>query len=233
MIPGEISHQNNLNETENNDCYLGFGNDNGSDNFLTDGDVDDFSSTSNFEVYEKIQVSHGMLVSTRQTANTYYHQLMPSKTVRVHLHPKIVHDFPVVKSDSRTVPKYGHFWGKFTTFSSEITKSLKPWGITVRTFISLIAILNAYWIFNTEYLDDKEAMDDHVTVNTKASKLIEGSKSMEKMEIQDYELNCKKPMVSVVGKGGSIRAVQNKIWTYLTLTLALCTFWMQQKVPSS
>ncbi|XP_027074037.2 NAC domain-containing protein 54 [Coffea arabica] len=236
QVPGETIHQNDQNEAEKTDYSLGFNNDKGSDNFLTDGDVEDFSSTSNFEVYEKIEVSHGMLISTRQTANTFYHQLMPSKTVRVHLHPMIMHDFPVAKSDSRTVPKTGHFPAKFSTFSSAISKSLRPWRKTVRTFISMIAILYAYWIFYGEYLEDKEPMDDPVMLSNKASELIEGdcaSKTMNKtIKVQDYELNCEKSRASMVGKGGSISAVHNKIWTYLTLTLALCTFWMHQIVPS-
>ncbi|KAK4409499.1 NAC domain-containing protein 86 [Sesamum angolense] len=43
-------------------------NDNVSDhNFLdNDGDIDDFSTSPNFEVYEKTEINHGLLVSTRQ-----------------------------------------------------------------------------------------------------------------------------------------------------------------------
>ncbi|KAL3525089.1 hypothetical protein ACH5RR_013461 [Cinchona calisaya] len=235
QVQGETSCQNNnLNEAEkNNDYSFEFGNvDNGSDNLLTDGDVDDFSSTSNLEVYEKIEVSHGMLVSTRQTANTFYHQLMPSKTVRVHLHPRIMHDYQVVKSDSRTVPKNGHFLGKLTTFSSAITKSLKPWRKMVRTFISIFAILNAYWIFCGEYFEDKEPNDAHIIMlSNKGSKIIESdyaSRTMKKMKPHDYGLmNCKKTTISISS------AVEKKTWTYLTLTLALCTFWVHQTVPSS
>ncbi|KAL3527387.1 hypothetical protein ACH5RR_012043 [Cinchona calisaya] len=213
QIRGETSHQNNLNETEKKEYSLGFGNENGSDdNFLTDGDLDDFSSTSNFEVYEKIEVTHGMLVSTRQTANTFYHQLMPSKTVRVHLHPMmIMQDFSVI-------PKYAHLSDKFTAFSRAITKYIKPWKKTMRIFISMIAILNAYWMmFHGEYLEDKQALDE----------------TMKKKKPQGYELNCEKSMVSLVEKGGNIAsAAQNKIWAYLTLTLALCTFWMHHTLPS-
>lgn len=187
MISGETIHQNNLNESEKNEYSLGFGNENGSDFFLTDGDVNDFSSSSNFEVHEKIEVSHGMLVSTRQTANTFYHQLMPSKTVKVHLHPMIMQRCPIVKSDPRTIPKSGYLSDKFMTFSRGIIQSLKPWRNTaVRTLISMIAILNAYWIFYGEHLEDKEALDE-VVVSYKDSKVIEGNyscKTMKKMKLK-------------------------------------------------
>lgn len=62
-----------------------------SDNFLDEGDIDDFSSTPNFEVYEKVEINHGLLVSTRQTPNTFYHKVVPSKTVQVQINPIIVH----------------------------------------------------------------------------------------------------------------------------------------------
>ncbi|KAL7094276.1 hypothetical protein ACP275_11G093000 [Erythranthe tilingii] len=65
---------------------------NGSDNnnFLEDGDLDDFSSTPNFDLYEG-----KLLVSTRQTPNTFYHKVVPSRTVQVLMNPTVmVHQFP-------------------------------------------------------------------------------------------------------------------------------------------
>ncbi|KAL8532274.1 hypothetical protein ACS0TY_008756 [Phlomoides rotata] len=66
---------------ETND-YISIAPTNDHDNFLDiDGDMGDFS---NFEVFEKVEINHGLLVSTRQAPNTFYHKVVPSKTVRVH-----------------------------------------------------------------------------------------------------------------------------------------------------
>ncbi|CAI9110322.1 OLC1v1010325C1 [Oldenlandia corymbosa var. corymbosa] len=236
LVQGETSHQNNLSNTENNNnedySVVGFGNDNnineasGEDNFLVDGDeVDDFSSTSNFEVYEKVvQVSHGMLVSTRQTANTFYHQIIPSTTVRVHLHPMIVHDLPVVKSssyssrtsnnDSIVHPQQssGHRLSeKFTTFSRVVAKSLTPW-------ISMIAILNVYLIYLGDYLVEKDPL-----------------KKMEEIHEDDDEMHFGKKMVSVSvmkGSGGGSN-IQSKMWTYLTIYLQSYQEWFRWQELSS
>ncbi|KAG8383694.1 hypothetical protein BUALT_Bualt04G0040600 [Buddleja alternifolia] len=71
------------------------------EDFLNDEDIDDFSGNPNFEVYEKIEINHGLLVSTRQAPETFYHRVMPSKTVRVHLNPPRAHQFPLTKSSSK------------------------------------------------------------------------------------------------------------------------------------
>ncbi|XP_073149791.1 NAC domain-containing protein 54-like [Henckelia pumila] len=85
---------------ENNQIFEGLVNDNASDNFLVDddGDMDDFSSTPNFDMYEKIQINHGLLISTRQAPKTFYHKVVPSKTVRVHHNPVAFHQFPITRS---------------------------------------------------------------------------------------------------------------------------------------
>ncbi|KAK4360442.1 hypothetical protein RND71_019394 [Anisodus tanguticus] len=79
QLQGETSGQhNNFNETEPNNFSLGFGN----DNFLDDEDTDGFSNSPSFEVYEKIEVNQGMFIATRQAANTFYHQVAPSKQLQ-------------------------------------------------------------------------------------------------------------------------------------------------------
>ena len=73
---------------ETNDFSLGFINDDPDENFNIETD---YSSSPSFEVIEEIQVNHGMFVSTRQVADTYFHQIMPSETVKVHLNPVLLH----------------------------------------------------------------------------------------------------------------------------------------------
>ncbi|KAI3813745.1 hypothetical protein L1987_18477 [Smallanthus sonchifolius] len=80
QVSGENSHNNTefLNEDMNNL----------SNNFLdVEGDLDDFSTTPTFEMYQKTEVSHGLLVSTRQVSYTFFHQIVPSQTVKVEMNP--------------------------------------------------------------------------------------------------------------------------------------------------
>ncbi|GMH10252.1 hypothetical protein Nepgr_012093 [Nepenthes gracilis] len=50
-----------------------------------DVDIDDFSSTPSFEVFEEVAVNHGLYISTQGPAETRFHQIQPSKTVQVYL----------------------------------------------------------------------------------------------------------------------------------------------------
>ncbi|KAL3845064.1 hypothetical protein ACJIZ3_002467 [Penstemon smallii] len=116
---GESSNHNfnAITNTEFNDnISVGLVNDNTSHNFLDDGDLDDFSSTPNFEAYEKIEINHGLLISTRQASKIFYHKLVPSKTVQVHLNPAMMQQFPVTKSHFDTVERIS-LSEKFGTFS--------------------------------------------------------------------------------------------------------------------
>ncbi|CAN8238292.1 unnamed protein product [Cochlearia groenlandica] len=44
-------------------------------------------SSSSFEVIKKVEVSHGMFVTTRQVTNTFFQQIVPSQTVIVYINP--------------------------------------------------------------------------------------------------------------------------------------------------
>ncbi|KAI3462228.1 hypothetical protein Pfo_018891 [Paulownia fortunei] len=124
---GETSNHNfnAFTNTESNDnISVGLLNDNGSDNFLDDRDIHDFSSTPNFEVYEKIEINHGLLVSTRQAPKTFYHKVVPSRTVQVHINPTMMHHFPLAKSGSITIPKKGSLSEKFVSFSRNMLRTM-------------------------------------------------------------------------------------------------------------
>ncbi|XP_073289062.1 NAC domain-containing protein 54-like isoform X2 [Primulina huaijiensis] len=126
VIVGETSNH----EFKNNQIFEGLVNDKASDNFLVDdGDMDDFSSTPNFDMYEKIQMNHGLLISTRQAPKTFYHKVVPSKTVRVHHNvPVAFHQFPITKC------KNSGLCDKFVSFSSSTVlggflRAVKPWSL--------------------------------------------------------------------------------------------------------
>ncbi|GKV00245.1 hypothetical protein SLEP1_g12974 [Rubroshorea leprosula] len=74
-----------FNDNDINDFALGFIDDN-NENYLDEGQADDNHTNSpSFEVVEEIKVSRGMFISTRQAAETFFHQIVPSQTVKVHL----------------------------------------------------------------------------------------------------------------------------------------------------
>lgn len=58
-------------------------------------------------MYEKVEINHGLLVSTRQMPNTFYHKMVPSKTVKVHINPIVVHHIPLSKLGFVASPKTG------------------------------------------------------------------------------------------------------------------------------
>ncbi|PIN06572.1 hypothetical protein CDL12_20874 [Handroanthus impetiginosus] len=121
---GETSNHNFntfTNTDANDNISIGHMNNNDSDKFLDDGDIDDFSSTPNFEVYEKIEINHGLLVSTRQAPKTYYHKVAPSKTVQVHINPTVIHQYPVAKSGSITSRSLSE---KLVSFSRNMLKTI-------------------------------------------------------------------------------------------------------------
>ena len=85
---GEHIHNN---DSTSDQFALDFLNDdmnNFSDNFRgVDGDLDDYSTNQTYEMYQKTEISHGLLVSTRQVSNTFFHQIVPSQTIKVQLNP--------------------------------------------------------------------------------------------------------------------------------------------------
>ena len=53
--------------------------------FINDEEIDNFSSTPNFEVFEEVRVSQSHCVSSQSLAETRFHQVQPTKMVQVYL----------------------------------------------------------------------------------------------------------------------------------------------------
>ncbi|KAM7459776.1 hypothetical protein LguiA_005508 [Lonicera macranthoides] len=210
---GQTSHHNifnDFNDAEGNDHFsLGFVNENPTDSFLEDGDLDDFSSTPSFEVFEKIEVNHGLFVSTRQVAKTFFHQIVPSETVKVHLNPVMAHNYPISKSVTHTRPKENFLFGKIMAlFVIGLTKSWKPWmNSTMSSIVTLIALLLTYCIYIEDNTADEKMGDSKYCLagDSKMEGTKEGKEELEEFGDSNYK---------IIG------------WPCLTFAFALSTIWV-------
>ncbi|KAL1223229.1 NAC domain-containing protein 54 [Cardamine amara subsp. amara] len=57
------------------------------ENLLDKTEDNDTTSSPRFEVVKKVEVSHGLFVTTRQVTNTFFQQIVPSQTVIVYINP--------------------------------------------------------------------------------------------------------------------------------------------------
>ncbi|KAK2986866.1 hypothetical protein RJ640_009600 [Escallonia rubra] len=242
-VQGGTSQHNNFNDfndTEaNNLSSLRFASDNPNDSFLDDGDLDDFSTDPNFEVYEKVEVNHGLFVSTRQVSKTYFHQIMPSETVKVHINPVMTHNMQMPIADSQPRPKKRIFLDKFMAFARKkfvrVAESLKPWRKMGSPIVSIIALLLTYCINLEESMEDEKLRDIGLFAAGRA--------------IISREQGCSTKMIRKMKKTGSANkiwfvdhhsiggtnfsVVLNKIWPCLTLGLALSAIWVHHVTPSA
>ncbi|KAF8407511.1 hypothetical protein HHK36_006645 [Tetracentron sinense] len=243
-IAGETSQHYNFkefNDTEINDFPLGFISDDPNRVFSEDGDVDDFSSTPSFEVYEKIEVNHGMFISSCQVAETFFHHIEPSKTVEVHLNSVMTENFPLAKINStRFQNRRRSIFSKFKEFASDnflgIRSSIKPWrrGLilineTMKTIIQIVALLLTSCIFLGE-LSDSENFTK-AKMKREEGKFSSQVKNLKKSGKVKWS-NKKNNACFTNLRGVSISSVfLNKKWPFLTIVLALYAFGVHHLIP--
>ncbi|CAK9169799.1 unnamed protein product [Ilex paraguariensis] len=240
-IQGETSTHNNFNEfndTEANDFSLAFANDNPNDNFIDDDNMDDFSSPPSFEVYEKVEVNHGMFVSTRQAAMTFYHQIVPSNVVTIHRNDQT---FPTANAIPQAKSKYRSLFNKTKAFARkkfiDITKSLKLWRKIENPIVSIIALLLIYCIYLGDYSGDEKFRGGSAAINKALERGEEDCYAhitkMKKPGIKRWNWKKNKVwFIDMIEGGGVSSMVLNKLWPYLTLALALCSICLQFVKPS-
>lgn len=203
----ESEQQNNKehNDTEINDFSLGFINDNDgpNENFIEDGNIDDYSSSPSFEVVEEIKVNHGMLVSTHQVVETFFHQIVPSQTVQVHLINSVMaHNHYVENAEAMLMimeNKGSSLRNKVKAYV--MGKLIKP----SKTIASAIVFIFAFVLMHCVYL--KEEVEIWNESNNEV--WFVGVKSHDE-------------------KG--LSAILKKIGIFLTISLALCTMWANQNM---
>ncbi|KAF5798447.1 hypothetical protein HanXRQr2_Chr07g0292981 [Helianthus annuus] len=151
QVAGDSSIHNNLEITEDP-----FSN----NNFLDGSDLDDFTTTPNYQIYEKTKASHGLIVSTRHVSKTFFHEIVPSEIGKVQLNLGMVYDQEVVKSfggpkpDKRVITRQNK--GVSLTARSEVT--IKT---TMSPFVNLV-FLWIYCFFHEESNNcDMKFKDDY------------------------------------------------------------------------
>ncbi|OIW14138.1 hypothetical protein TanjilG_21278 [Lupinus angustifolius] len=101
-----------LSDTDINDFSLGFINDNDPNNFIDDSNID-YSNSTGFEVVEETK----MFVSTGPVAETFFHQIVPSQTVKVQLNPIMTNNH-YIENNAETKMKLKNQWIFFRNFNA-------------------------------------------------------------------------------------------------------------------
>ncbi|KAK4838543.1 hypothetical protein QYF36_014575 [Acer negundo] len=206
LFSGETDHNNCLgfDDSDINDFSLGFIDDDQPDdqNRLDDDhdNADGFANSPSFEVVEEIKINHGMFVSTRQVADTFFHQIVPSQTVQVHLNPTMTSNLSMKKE---------------MLTQTEFTK---PWKDIVRAVVFMVAFLSMHCFYVWEdQLENENLMDE------KSGGLMK-SWVDEKKE-NDNEDNNFLIKVNTGGGNNNLISFLKKLGFFLTISLAVCTMW--------
>ncbi|XP_022759393.1 NAC domain-containing protein 86 [Durio zibethinus] len=224
-IQGESGHGFNdsgINDTEIEDFPQGFIDD---EHFLDEGNMEDLTSSPSFEeVVEDIKINHGMFVSTQQVANTFFHQTVPSQTVKVHQNPMTATSFQFQmgkeESDEARYNKGNSFFRKFNSFSKgkcmEIITFTKPCKKTASAFLCMLVLL----LMRSFYLEvDEEAKNE---------KLVDGfmAKDTGEKAIAVFSTRSKpreKYLLVKASWWNDFGLLLKKLLFFLTISLAVCT----------
>ncbi|XP_062107678.1 NAC domain-containing protein 54 isoform X2 [Humulus lupulus] len=243
----DAGHQSSCNNKEfnedtdqtNDQFSLGFINSGPNEHLIDEGNMDEYSSSPSFEVVEEIKVNHGLFVSTRQVAETFFHQSVPSQTVQVHLNPVLLlsNHFLVgpkatasnsgKKSENSTHDHDQHSFISVTTVFKamfvEMTKSMKlAWWTIMSTIMCMISFIST-------------SVEQVVAAASATSAGVEGNENgcdilvlKQRMKRGIGAKLCnEKGKVSVVNIRGAnnLTVFLKKIGVFITITLALCTMW--------
>lgn len=220
-----------FNDTD--DYSLGFIND---DPNGDEGNMDDLASSPSFEVVEEIKVNHGMFVSTRQAAETFFHQLVPSQTVEIHLNPAMTNNFPRDKpSVQRLCDTKSTICAKGKLMGINY-KSIQPWRKLGRTVVCMIVILLMHCFYVGENVESEKLMDGFMGSGILGDKIcpsyIKPNKKPGRITCDDNKE--KALLVSIRGGGGSkLGVILKKLGLFLTISLALCTMWVNHVILTS
>nr|TKR98967.1 NAC domain-containing protein 86 [Populus alba] len=234
-VQGENGHADDcmgFNDTD--DFSLGFINDEPNDDtYIDESNVDDLTSSPSFEVVEDIKVNHGLFVSTRQATETFFHQLVPSQTVKIYLNPAVVTgNFSIEKADStKSYGKETTISAAKETFVGSKSSVQYPWRNLARNVVCLIVIILMHCFYLGENVENGKLMDGFMGSGCVGDEGCCPSKNIKPMmkpagRLIKWDDNKKEKdlLVTIRGGGGSKFGVfLKKLGLFLTISFALCT----------
>ncbi|CAL0317727.1 unnamed protein product [Lupinus luteus] len=206
---GQQNSNKEYNDPYINDYSFGFNND------VEDGNMEDYSSSPSFEVVEEIKVSHGMFISTGQVAETFFHQLVPSQTLQVHLNPVMANNqYSIENSVERlmmSMENHGSFFKEFKAYVAR--KLIKPSKTIAGAIVFIFALLLMHYVYLKEELKAKCCYSG--TSMKRRKQTSEIIKCNESEKVWFVGIKSKKVF----------SAVMKKISIFLTISFALCAMW--------
>ncbi|KAL5721667.1 hypothetical protein ACHQM5_005283 [Ranunculus cassubicifolius] len=237
-IKGESSLQS-FNDAEENDFSLGYIN-NYQDGVIVE--EEEIATTPTFELYEKVEVNHGLFIASHQIAETLFYQIEPSKIVKVKLNQVLSHNFSISKGKvSRPRNRRASFLEKFKAFAIEKLRGITNLSTepqmgtsmlnqTRSKLISIMSFLLASCIYLGEPCENVEMWDNLSTTkkatikedispcltNTKRTAEVEGHGEKNITRLAELQ-------------GGYVSSgYLNKKWSFFAIILAIFSYGIHQ-----
>ncbi|CAJ1960753.1 unnamed protein product [Sphenostylis stenocarpa] len=207
-----------INHTDIDDFPMGFINDEDpNENFINEDNID-YSNPTNLEVVEETKTNHGMFVSTHQVADTFFHQIAPSQTLKVQLNP-------VMAENAIMVNQGPSFFRKFKAYVTG--KLIKPSSTIATALASIFALLLMHCVFLKELVEDWKS-------DLKRCGGVYTMKTM-RQPADETIIRNEQEKVWFVGikYGKGFIMVLKKISILLTISLALCAMWANHIIVDS
>lgn len=232
LIAGESGHDYNctrfindieFNDTEIEDFRQGFINADDPDDdqhFLDEGNMDDLTSSPSFEVVEDIKINHGMLVSTRQVANTFFYQTVPSQTIKVHKNAVSTapsFQFQMEKAESsdheaRSYDKGNRFFRKFNAFAKGKCMEIMRASSAILCMIMLL-LMHSLYLEEDHIIHDKLG-DGLITEKEYCTVFSRRGKPREKLRLLDK---------AKANSWNDFGLLWKKLGFFITISLVVCT----------
>ncbi|XP_058090522.1 NAC domain-containing protein 54-like isoform X2 [Magnolia sinica] len=240
----DIEDKPNCLKYESDEFPLEFINENPNGIFQEHSDLDSFAAMSAFDTYSNVEFNHGLFVSSLNVAETFFHPVEPSKTVRIHLNPSVTHNIGgLPKSEEERKGRDGSFFfSKFKAFSKNkfmgIKNSIGPWkescvvNVTFRTIVSVIVLLLTSCIYlggisvhdcSRADLSSSDVSEESMDERREGNCLDE-EKIVKKLERTEWS-DKKSSACFTRFSGRSISNIHlNRKWPFFTVVLAVYAF---------
>ncbi|KDP35715.1 hypothetical protein JCGZ_10487 [Jatropha curcas] len=219
-----------FNETD--DYSLGFINDDPNGNFIDEGNMNALASSPSFEVVEEIKVNHGMFVSTCQAAETFFHQVVPSQTVKIHLNPEFNDDFSIEKVYMQTPHETRcKNLTRQNNFMGISYRSIQyNWKKLARNVVCMIMVL----LMHCFYVGNEKVMNGFMESGFGGEKDYPSNiKNKEILERTKWSENKEKDLLVIIRGRNKLSVFLKKLGLFLTISLALCTMWVNHLMLTS